>query len=104
MALFQRYTPLPNAAGGAGGYTLLLVLVQGGESFAKCDQSVPLVGELTTETAAGNHGSGWEMCEADSALGNVLMLSSLATGAKHVDAALPEKFRVGLGNRNPGML
>lgn len=43
------------------------------------------------------------MREANSALGDVLMLSALATGAKHVDAALAEKLRIGIGNRNPGI-
>ena len=89
--------------GGAGGDAPFLARVQGGESPAKCDQSLPLVGMLATETATGDHGPGGKMREADTALRDVLMLSSLATRAKHVHTALAKQGGVGLGNRNPGM-
>ncbi|SUZ67572.1 uncharacterized protein METZ01_LOCUS20426 [marine metagenome] len=84
--------------------TFLFTLVQGGESLAKRDQSVSLIGELATEAAAGDHGPSRKMREADAALRDVLMLPPFAAGTKHVHSALPEQFRVGFGNRNPGML
>ena len=78
--------------------------VQGGESLPKCGQSLAFVGELATEAATDDRGPRGKMCETDTALRDVLMLPPFAAGAKHVHWALPEQFRVGFGNRNPGML
>ena len=89
--------------GGAGGDAPFLARVQGVESPAKRDQSLPLVGMLATETATDDDGPGRKMREADTTLRYVLMLSSLAAGAKHVHTALAKQGGLGLGNRNPGM-
>ena len=91
------------AAAGAGGDAPFFARVQGGDPPAKRDQSLSLVAMLATETATGDDGPGGKMRESDTALRDVLMLSSLATGAKHVHTALAKQGGVGSGNRNPGM-
>jgi hypothetical protein len=45
---------------------------------------------LATETAADDDGSGLKMREAHTTFRDVLMLSPLAAGAKHIDTTLSE--------------
>jgi hypothetical protein len=58
---------------------------------------------LATETATDHHNACRKVCEADAALRYVLVLAALASGAKHIDAALREQRGGGRRNRNPGM-
>ena len=76
--LFRRQAPLSGAAGGARRDARFVPLVQGSELLAKRQKGFPLVGVLTAETATGSHDTGRQMREADAALCDVLMLSSLA--------------------------
>ena len=64
---------------------------------AKPGQSDLAIAVLASALPGDHHDAGGEMRKADGAVGDVLMLPPLASGAQSVDPAFTQELPVGLG-------